>query len=134
MNRREWLLRTSGPQLDEDPWMTYQSTWLPLVFSDKYHLVADLTAGAGHRVPILDVSAWTDEDWNTVQEPSIAAMVAVWNAHFANGNYRWNRESSAGRTIRSLTRITAPWPESGHGLGGRFTSARAAKRAGGPRS
>ncbi len=92
MNRREGLLRTSGPELDDEPWMTYQPTWLPLVASDKHYLVADLTAGAGHPVPVLYVAFPTDEDWNTVQEPSIAAMVAVWNTHFANGNYRWNRE------------------------------------------
>jgi hypothetical protein len=87
---REETLANWGPGGAMDPDEIWQPSWLPLLGSPKLSLVADLSGGRDEPTPVHRVNFWPDDPWDKVQEPSLTAMVRVWNRHFAAGDHHWD--------------------------------------------
>jgi hypothetical protein len=91
---REEQLADWGPggAMDPDPERMWQPRWLPLLGGGSLSLVGDLDAGEDQPVPVHRINFAPDVPWHDVQEPSIKAMVRVWNDHFAKGDHHWDAE------------------------------------------
>ncbi len=82
-----------GPNGTEDrDYDVWAPTWLPLLIvgGGGLSIVADLANGVDQPTPVHRVNFHPDVPWANVQEPSLTAMVRVWNGHFAAGDHHWD--------------------------------------------
>jgi hypothetical protein len=87
---REEMLPAWGPGGAMDPEEIWQPSWLALLGGGNIFLIADLAGDPAGPTPVHRVNFWPDVPWDDVQEPSLTAMVRVWNGHFAAGDHHWD--------------------------------------------